>query len=360
MKMTDRLWTALAGALVLCAVTGPTLAQPGMDRPVPVIVYEASLEPFADRVEALGTLRANESVELTAPVADTITALNFEDGARVSAGDVLAEMTNAEEQAALDEAQASASEAWSQYERVRDLAERGSATRSTLDERRREYETARARLEATRSRLQDRLIVAPFDGIVGLRNISAGAYVSPGTVITTLNDDTVMKLDFSIPEVNLTAIEQGQAIEAQARALPGEIFPGHIATIDASIDTVTRSVRVRALLPNEDRRLRPGMLMTVEIVSNEREAVLIPEEAIILEGRETFTWVVGADETSVERRVLTTGGRQPGVVEITSGLEPGELVVTRGGNNLRPGAHVTIRARDTGDDALSDMLSRGE
>lgn len=333
---------ALGIALMTGFMTGPAAAQGG--RSVPVIVFETQLVPYADRIEALGTLRANETVELTATVADTITAINFEDGERVEAGQVLVEMTNAEERALLSEAR-------SQYNRARDLAEGGSITQSLLDQRRRDYET-------TRARLQDRLIVTPFAGVLGLRTVSVGSYVSPGEVITTLHDDSVMKLDFSVPEVYLAAVETGQTIEAVARALPDETFVGEIASIDAAVDPVTRTIRVRALIPNEDRRLRPGMLMSVEILRGERQAIIIPEEAVIIEGRETVVWVVGEDDTSAERRVIRTGSRQPGVVEVTDGLLPGERIITRGGSNLRPGLGIEILATETGEESLVDLLSQ--
>jgi len=347
-KALARCRLRLVAAALICAALFlsnlPAAAQGA--RSVPVIVFETNLVPYTDRVEALGTLRANESVALTAPVADTITAINFEDGLRVEAGDVLVEMTSAEEQALLAEARA-------QYNRARELTEGGSISQSVLDERRRDYET-------TRARLQDRLIIAPFDGAVGLRNVSVGAYVSPGELITTLNDDSVMKLDFSVPEVHLSAVQVGQTIEATARALPNDVFEGEIEAIDSAIDTVTRSIRVRALIPNEDHRLLPGMLMSIEILRGERQAIVIPEGAVITEGRDTFVWVANDDGTSAERRIVSTGSRQPGVVEITRGLEEGELIITRGGSTLRPGNSIEIIATETGEETLVDLLSQNE
>jgi len=332
--------TAVLGASALLA-PAPVLAQ---GRTVPVIVYETRLSPYSDRIEAIGTLQANETVALTANVADTITALNFDDGARVEAGDVLVEMTDTEERAVLNEALA-------QYNRARELAEGGSVPQATLDARRRDYET-------TRARLQDRLVIAPFGGVVGLRNVSVGAYVSPGQLITMLNDDSVLKLDFSIPEVHLAAVQVGQPIEAVARAYPDETFEGQIEATDTAIDPVTRSIRVRALIPNEEHRLLPGMLMTIQILRAERMAILIPEDAPITEGRETFVWVVADDNTTVERRVIITGSRQPGVVEVTRGLDVGERIVTRGGSSLRPGNTVEVLGTDGGGDSLSDLLSQ--
>jgi membrane fusion protein (multidrug efflux system) len=337
------LCVGLAFMAGLAAYGAPALAQGG-GRSVPVIVYETSLTPYQDRIEALGTLRANESVALTAPVADTITAINFTDGQQVEAGDVLVEMTNAEEQALLSEARA-------QFNRARDLAERGSASQATLDQRRRDYET-------TRARLQDRLIVAPFDGVVGLRTVSVGAFVSPGEVITTLNDVGVMKLDFSVPEVHLSAVEVGQVIEARARALPDDVFAGTIEAIDSAIDPVTRSIRVRALIPNDEQRLVPGMLVSIEILRAERQAIVIPEGALLTEGRETYVWIAHPGDSSAERRPVVPGSRQFGRVEIAQGLAEGELVITRGGSSLRPGNAIEVLATETGEESLVDLLSQ--
>lgn len=337
----------------------PLSAQRGGPRPpTPVIVFEAQLVPYSDRIEALGTLRANETVQLTAPVADTITAIHFDDGQRLEAGHVLVEMTNTEEQALLAEARSTVAESRAQFERARDLAERGSATRSTLDQRRRDYDTARARLRATESRLQDRLIIAPFDGVVGLRTVSVGTYVSPGQVITTLYNDGIMKLDFSIPEVHLAAIHVGQTIQAEAQAFPDQIFEGTVASIDAAIDPVTRSIQVRALIANEDRLLRPGLLMTLALERNAREAIVVPEGAIIVEARDRFVWVADAEGTNAEKRPVTLGTRRIGEVEILIGLEAGERVVTHGAANLRPGATITIRATETGGETLPELLNQ--
>ena len=348
-------------AILLSAIfiSTPLVAQRGgPPRATPVIVFEAAIVPYADQIEALGTLRANETVQLTARVADTITSLHFDDGQRVEAGHVLVEMTNSEEQALLAEARSNVAESRAQYDRARELAESGSATRSTLDQRRRDYETSAARLRATESRLQDRLIIAPYNGVVGLRIHSIGSFVSPGQVITTLYDDGLMKLDFAIPEIHLAAIQVGQTIAATASAFPGEVFEGTVASIDAAIDPVTRSIQIRAIISNEDRLLRPGLLMTVRLRRNEREAIVIPETAIIVEARDRFVWIVGEDGTTAEKRLVSLGTRRVGEVEILTGLEPGNLVVTHGGANLRPGASVTIRAVDSGGESLIDLLAQ--
>ncbi|CAB5159498.1 CzcABC family efflux RND transporter, membrane fusion protein [Olavius algarvensis associated proteobacterium Delta 3] len=329
---------------------------------VPVIVKEVTMDRFIDRVEALGTLRANESVELTASVSETVTAIHFEDGQRVEAGDILIEMTNEEEHALIAEEISTVAEAKKQYERMKSLVKRGSASKSLLDQRRREYETARARLLATESRLKDRLIVAPFSGLVGLRNISVGALIEPGDVITTLDDDSVMKLDFTIPAIHLSTLRIGLPIEARSPAFDGRKFNGTVSGINSRIDPTTRSIIARALLPNPERLLKPGMLMHVDLMKNPRDVLVIPEEALIPSGRENFVLIVDRTEgpTVAQRRKVTAGGRRPGDVEILDGLEAGEYVVIHGTLNTRPGQQVTVIAEDTGDEPLVNLLSKGQ
>ena len=347
-------WLAVAGAL---AIAAPAHAQ-GRDGPEPVFVQAAARTTFVDRVEALGTLRAKDTVSLTATVTDTVTGIYFDDGVRVSAGDTLLTMADGEVRAQLEEANAEVEESRSQYERARSLVDQGTVSRSVLDERRRAYDTAVARRRAIQSRLEDRVITAPFDGVVGLRRISTGALVSPGDVITRIHDDSVMKLDFPVPSTFLDALAPGIRIVARARALEGREFRGEISSLDNEIDPVTRSIVVRALLPNEDRSLKPGLLMSVELMKNPREAVAVPEGAIVPLARDTYVFVVadGPDGPVAQRRRIETGTRRPGAVEVTSGLAPGELVVIHGTLRLRPGQPIEIRAEARGGETLEELL----
>jgi membrane fusion protein (multidrug efflux system) len=326
--------------------------------PTPVIVAAARVQPMEDRVEALGTLRANESVNLTASVTETVTAIHFDDGDTVPAGKVLLEMTSAEEHALLEEARALVEEARSQFQRVQSLATQGTASRSLLDERRREWETARARLTGIESRLADRLIRAPFTGVLGLRNISLGALVEPGDLITTLDDIDQMKLEFPVPSTYLGTLQTGLPITATARAYGDREFLGNVTSIDSRVDPVTRSIMVRAVLSNPDHALKPGLLMQVELLKNPRDAVVIPETALVPLGEAQYVLVVDeAQDNLVERREIRTGARRPGEVEVVSGLQAGEKVITHGTTRARPGQNVLIQAMDDGTRDLQAMLN---
>lgn len=328
---------------------------------VAVIVKEAQIDRFVDRVAALGTLRANETVDLSATVTDTVTVIHFDDGQRVKAGDILIEMTSTEEHALLEEARSTLDEAQKQYDRVKPLVARGAAARSQLDEQRRDYDTARARYRAIESRLQDRLIVAPFAGLVGLRNISVGALIEPGDIITTLDDDSVMKLDFTVPATYLATLKIGLPIEARAPSFVGHTFSGEISAINSRIDQTTRSIVARAILPNSDRLLKPGLLMHVELLKNPRDVVVIPEEALIPSGQENHVLVVdrSTDPLVAERRRVIIGARRLGEVEIRDGLKPGEFVVVHGTLHARPGQQVRIIAVAAADESLEHLLRQG-
>ena len=346
--------------LLMLIALGPNhaLAQPG-SKPVPVIAYEVSQKALTDRVEALGTLRANESVVLTASVTETVSAIHFDDGERVEAGQLLVEMTSQEEHALLEEAKVRVADAERQYERVRLLTRQQTASESLYDERKRDLETARASLAALESRLADRLVRAPFDGVLGLRKISPGALVEPGDEITTLDDVSVMKLDFSVPSVFLPDLKPGLRITATARAYGNRSFEGEVSGIDSRVNPVTRSIQVRAILPNADRVLKPGVLMRVELLRNPRTSPVVPEDALQQLGEDHFVVVIGADEKA-ERRPVTIGTRVPGFVEITEGLASGDRIITHGNDKARPGQPVTIKALDDGSGKLRDMLESSE
>lgn len=314
-------------------------APPQAPKAVPVTTAPVGQSDFTDRIEALGTLKANESITLTATVTDTITAVNFTDGQRVIKGDILIEMTNTEESANLAQERSTLAEARKQLERVKTLAAQGNASKSLLDQRQRDVETAQARIAAIQSRLKDYVISAPFDGIVGLRNVSVGALVQPGTKITTLDDDSVMKLDFSVPSLFLPVLQNGLAVKARNKAYGERIFSGTIMGIDSQIDPVTRSITVRALLPNDERLLKPGLLMNVEIEASPRQAVTIPEKALISEGQNHFVFVVA--DNKAEKRQVKLGARSPGIVEVLEGLQIGEAIITQGLMSVRNGVTVT-------------------
>ncbi len=327
---------------LLAALGAPAApAQPPGEAPE-VIVAAARAAEFADRVEALGTTHARESVNVTADVTEKVVEIHFDDGQTVAAGDLLVVLDKAEEEAALAAAQAVLREKRLAFERVQKLQSRQVAAVAELDLRRAEFQTAEAQIAVIRAQIANRFVRAPFAGVLGLRNVSVGTLVRPGDVITTLDDLSVMKLDFSVPSTHLETLRPGLAITARTDALGGREFQGQIKSVSTQVDPVTRSVVARAELPNPDGLLKPGLLMTVELAKQPRQAVLVPEEALIPQGRSNHVLVV--DEAGrVARRQVEIGSRRPGEVEIRAGLEAGERVVTHGQMRVRPGQTVRIQ-----------------
>ena len=329
----------LSLALAACGGAG---AEKGKDRPPPLVKAEAATTMrFADRMEAIGTARANEQVTVSAPVTERIVRLNFDDGSFVRAGQVVAVLQQAQQSAQLNEAQARARETQQQLARVAELKQRGFATQSAYDTQVAAAAAARAQSAQASAQIGERVVRAPFSGWVSLRNISVGAIASQGTEIATISDVSVIKLDFTVPETMLSAIRPGLPIEARSAAYPDRPFRGVIHTIDPVVDPNTRAVTVRARLPNPDRLLRPGMMMTVVIENAPRLALSVPELAVIGEGEGRFVFVV--DEQGRAKRIpVRTGIRSAGRVEIREGLRPGQRVITEGVVKVADGMPVRL------------------
>lgn len=354
-------FAAMAVAVLLRAVLGGEDTQAGWGgRSVPVSVYEVAPREFADVVEALGTAGSNESVVVTAKVSDTIARINFESGERVEAGHILVELATAEEAAGLSEARATLRETEREIARTRDLTERGVAPQSRLDEALAGLERARARVEAIEARVADRIIRAPFAGTVGLREVSLGQLVRPGDPIARLDDTSVIKLDFTVPERFLSELSAGMEVQARTSAFPDEIFAGEIAQIDSRVDPVTRAVTVRALVDNEDGRLLPGQLMTVEVRRDVRVRPAVPGSAITRYGEDVFVFVVAEVErgTMARQREISIGKREGAMIEVLEGLQPGELVVSEGVHRVRDGMPVEIVER-LGGPGQGDEMAAG-
>lgn len=306
-----------------------------------VTVAQVSQQLMFDQVESVGTAVANESVNLTPKVSDTISRVGFQDGDLVRAGDILVELTNASETARLSEAQSTADEAVRQYERLRTLNGDNLISATDLDAARTRAETAQARLEGVIVAMDDRLIRAPFSGVLGFRNVSEGSLVSPNTIITTLDDISAIKLDFSIAEAYLAQIASGQTIRAESIVYRGRQFDGTVQVVGSRIDPVTRSVQVRAVIDNSGGELRPGMLMTVSVALNSVQAVVVPEQSLVPRSGKQFVFVV--DDANVAKQVeVVIGRRRPGIVEVIQGVSLGDRVVTEGLARLRPGQTVQV------------------
>jgi membrane fusion protein, multidrug efflux system len=341
-KMRTNAGAALAAAVLAALLTGCGQVGPEAGEAPPaiaVITTQVSPVEWRDTVEALGTARANESVTLTAKVSETVRKVAFDSGDIVRAGDVIVDLSSGAQLAGLEEARAAYQDAERQLARGLELAPTKVISESQLDTQRSTRDAAKARMDVVRAQLSDRVITAPFDGILGLRQVSPGTLVTPGTPIATLDDISVIKLDFSVPERYLAVLARGQDVAAHSETYPDREFVGTVASVDSRVDPVTRSVTVRAEVPNLERLLRPGMLLSVRLYQAPRQAIVVPEIAVIQVGTEAYVYRVSQDQIA-ERVKVALGSRRRGEVEIASGLADGETIVTEGAVKLREGARV--------------------
>ncbi|MCA8901559.1 MAG: efflux RND transporter periplasmic adaptor subunit [Hyphomonas sp.] len=340
---------ALGGMLAALALAGAPAAeaQRGPGGGTSVFVEPVAETDFSMRIEALGTLEARERVDLTLNTADRVTAIYFDDGDRVTQGKTLLSLAQGEQAALVDAAEATATEARQRHERMVQLAKEKTVAQSAVDEARRDLNAANAQLRAVQSRQKDRVLVAPFDGVLGFRMVSVGSYVRAGDVVAELMDDSRMKLDFSVPSTFLRSTAKGTKITAETDDLPGILFEGEVDTVGAAIDPVTRSIRVRAILPNPDRLMKPGMFMKVTLLAEPRTSLSVPEGAIEPVGPDSFVYVAARKDGQMvaERRQIQVGLRQAGRVEIVSGLDAGETIVADGLIRVRDGAPLIVRDR---------------
>ena len=328
---------ALVALLAGCGQDGPEAGE----GPPPIAVVTTQVAPveWRDTVEALGTARANESITLTAKVSETVRKVAFDSGDVVRAGDVIVDLSRGAQLAGLEEARAAYQDAERQLARGMELAPTKVISESQLDTQRSTRDAARARMDVVRAQLSDRVITAPFDGVLGLRQVSPGSLVTPGTPIATLDDISVIKRDFSVPERYLAVLARGQQVAAHSETYPDREFTGTVASVDSRVDPVTRSVTVRAEVPNPERLLRPGMLLSVRLFQAPRQSLVVPEIAVIQIGTEAFVYRVSEDQVA-ERVKVVLGSRRRGEVEIASGLAAGETIVTEGAVKLREGSRV--------------------
>ncbi|HEX8660802.1 MAG TPA: efflux RND transporter periplasmic adaptor subunit, partial [Brevundimonas sp.] len=263
---------------------------PGGGRGQTVSEAVVGARSFTDEIRVLGVARGRRSVNITSSTSELITRVLFTDGQRVAAGTPLVELQAREEDAGIIEARAQVAQAQRQYDRFKGLADRGIAPRVSAEEAETALATARASLTAAQARRGDRMIRAPFAGVLGLSSVTAGTLVNPGGIITTLDDIDVVRVDFPVPERYLGVLRAGTPIRATIDAYGNEVFTGRIALIDTRINEQTRAVTARAEVPNPGYRIRPGMAVRVAVQQGQRTAPAAPEAAVQYEGDGAFVY----------------------------------------------------------------------
>lgn len=299
-------------------------------------------EPLQFNIESVGTLTANESVILRPEVAGRVTEIPFTEGAPVKKGEILFKLDDRIMSAELKQANANVHIARLDYNRFAKLAKTGAATRRLADQSQANLSIAEANAELARTRLDYATIRAPFDGVVGLRKISPGEYVTVGQELANFISYDPMKADFTIPETQSGALKVGQTIAVTVDAIAGEVFNGEVYALNPELDVSGRAVALRAKIANPQGRLKPGSFARIKLeVSQNAQALTIPEGAIIPQGDKHFVYRI-TPENTVTLTPVTIGQRLAGKVEIIEGLEPGEMVVTSGQIKLHEGAKIKI------------------
>jgi membrane fusion protein (multidrug efflux system) len=319
-------------------------SKSGSKRPSSVITVTVASSVFTDETEALGTAKSNESVDITAKATNRVVAIHFREGEYVKKDAVIVELDGAEARANLAQTQASLRDTESQYQRSRELYQTKVLSESDLIQLEAKMLSSKAQVAAAESRLSDTIIRAPFAGRVGLRNVSVGSLVTPGQIMTTLDDINVIKLDFTVPENYLATVKEGQHVEAKTSAYLNKTFRGRVSSIATRVDPVSRSAVVRALIDNRDQQLKPGMFMTVHLTRSQSNVLLVPEQALMPDGDKQFVYVV-KNSKAIKTAVLI-GRRKPGQVEVRQGLSAGDEVVIEGGEKLTDGAQVSVVSGD--------------
>ena len=342
----------LPRALLMCLLLGALLTACGKDEaakpggpggrgggPVPVVVETVAAQEWTDALRALGTVHAREAVTITAKVSETVQQVHFESGQQVARGAPLVTLSGQQQKAALASAEAALGEAEQLFLRQRQLVEQQLIARAALDAQRATRDAARAQVAQVRANLSDRVIRAPFAGVLGIRQVSPGALVTPGTPIATLDDVSRVFVDFPVPETELADVGPGQALVGRVATYGERSFDGTVATVSTRLDSASRAATVRGDFPNADGALKPGMLVEVSLSRGTRQALVVPEIAVQQIGSETFVWRVKSDDT-VEKANVEVGGRVPGKVMLKAGVEAGQRIVTAGMGKLQAGATV--------------------
>ncbi len=293
---------------------------------------------FKDEISALGTAQANESVTITAQSTDRVKDILFDDGDMVKQGQELLTLEHAEEKALVQELKVNLAEQTRQLERLKDLKKQSATAESAIDTQASLRDATRAQLEVAKIRLSEKFIHAPFSGQLGLREVSPGQLITNETTITTLDDLSKIKVEFQLPEKYLNQVAIGQSVAASNVAYSAP-FVGQVIAISSRLDPVSRAFTVRAIFTNQERKLRPGMLLQLKVETKAADALVIPESAIIPINQKQYVYKVV--EGKVQRVEVQIGRRQPGLVEIMTGLNEGDEVVTQGIIKVRPGSAVT-------------------
>ena len=343
--------TGIARAAIICLLafgifTGCKKKSAAADPPaaaaIPVVAAEAKGQPIAETLAVVGSLAANEFVEVKSETDGTIAEILFREGEPVQKGALLIRLDETKFTAALAEAEANLKLAATTFERNKQLFKDRLISQQEFDQAASLFQANQATVELRKRQLQDARIFAPFAGIVGARSISPGQVISKNTTLTWVVDLEIVKAEFNVPERFLGEVKLGQNIELKVAAFPKDRFKGEVYFLAPQVDPNTRTLLLKARIPNAEHKLKPGMFANLDLTLTLREdAVMIPESALMSVGERTSVYVIAADGTA-QMRPVKVGLRIPNEIEIISGVQPGEKVIAEGLQKIRPGAPVKV------------------
>ncbi len=329
------------------AKQGAGKGQAGAGGPVNIESRKVEIAQIPQVIAAVGSLRSDESVTLRPEVAGRIVAIRFSEGQRVEKGTTLVQLDAAVNQAEVQQARTNFELAKSKYARAVDLAQRNFISGQARDEAKSAYELAQASLALVEARFSKTEIKAPFSGMIGLRVVSIGDYVKEGADLVNLEAIDPIKVDFRVPENFLRDVKVGQSMQVTLDAVPGKTYEGRVIALNPLLDAAGRSVVVRAQINNRDTTLRPGMFARISLVTqSRRDALVVPEEALVPQGTDNFVFRVLDGKAT--RAKVETGQRRDGKVEILSGIEKDDTIVTAGQARLRDGTPVSVASAGAG------------
>lgn len=329
--------------LIICFNSNVLAAdpKPSAPPPSPVEVAQVKVDTVTEEVSTIGTLKPDESVVIKSEVAGRIQTIEFTEGQKVEAGAPLILLDASEYKALLEQNNATLVLNKQSYDRIKDLFNKQLTSRQTLDEAKSKLDESKAKLAVDKVRLDKMTIKAPFSGILGLREVSQGAYIIPDQPLVRLDKLDTIKLDFKVPEIYLSKINRGQTVTVILDSFPAKEFTGKVYAMDLAVEEESRTLLLRAKLPNPNLELQGGLFARVKLVLSQREkALLIPEQAIVPQGGDSFVFKIQEDKAILTK--IKLGQRRTGDVEVIEGLNANDFVITAGQMKLRPNATVTI------------------
>ena len=314
---------------------------------IPVEAVKVTIGKVVESVPAVGTLRSNESVIIAPEIAGRISELDVKEGEKVAAGTVIALLDQTVYQAQIAQIEASLALSKINYQRAIDLLQKNYGTAKSKDEAEEKLREDQASLVLAEAQLAKTRLAAPFDGVLGLRKVSIGQYLSPGDAIVNLEQIDPLKVDFRVPEAYFAIVQVGQTIALDIDALPGKQFTGTVYAIDPLLDQNGRAIVIRARIPNPDSRLKPGLFVRVSLIYATRDnAIMIPEQSVVPIGDKKFVFTVV--DGKAKQVAIRTGERVKTMVEVVEGLKPDDVVVTAGQIKIRDGASVQAALQAAG------------